>query len=158
MDQQALAGARALIALHARVTLGLREMGVLRTRNAVGDFCEWLATETLQLKRMPPNATYDAEDANGLRYEIKSRQTTEGSSNELLGSTTTRFGKFKKDAFDKIVCVFINARGDVTLAFQIDHDDAVRLAYEAKNGYVLAANAATLGDPAVTDLTQRFQL
>jgi len=158
MDNQLLAGARALVALHARATLGLREMGISRTRNPLGEYVEWLVSLVLGLERQPPNTPFDAKDADGLRYEIKGRMTESGSGSLLQPHRTTRLGRFHSGNFDVLVGVFVDAQVNVNVAFSMAHDDAIQLAYKTASGeYVLTANAATLRDPRVTDLTQRFQ-
>lgn len=158
MDKQLLAGARALVALHGRATLGLREMGIARSRNPLGEYVEWLVSEVLQLERQGPNKSFDAMDADGLRYEIKGRMSEAGSGSLVKPHRTSRLGRFTEGNFDVLVGVFVSAQVDVEVAFMIQHADALRLAYKTASGkYVIAANAATLGDPAVTDLTQRFQ-
>ena len=50
----------------------LREMGVLSTRNLVGDVAEWIACEELGLTRARASQKgYDATDAEGRRVQIK---------------------------------------------------------------------------------------
>jgi hypothetical protein len=157
MDKQLLAGARALVALHARATLGLREMEISRTRNLLGEYVEWLVSEVLGLERQPPNSPFDAKDADGQRYEIKGRMTESRSDSDLEPHPTTRLSGFHSGRFDVLVGVFLDAQAKVELAFSIPHDDAIRLAYRTAGGlYVLTANSATLGDPAVTNLKPRF--
>ncbi len=158
MDKQLLAGARALVALHARATLSLREMGISRTRNPLGEYIEWLVSEVLGLERQPPNSSFDAKDADGRRYEIKGRMTESGSGSGLEAHRTTRLSGFRAGNFDVLVGVFVDAQVNVDIAFSVPHDDAMRLAYRTASGlYVLTANAATRGDPAVTDLKLRFE-
>jgi hypothetical protein len=158
MDKQLLAGARALIALHARATLGLREMGISRTRNPLGEYVEWIVSEVLGLERQPPNSPFDAKDADGRRYEIKGRMAESAISSSLPPHKTTRLGGFHGRNFDVLVGVFLDPQANVERAFSIPYDDAVRLAYKTPKGqYVLTKNAATLDDPAVTHLTERFQ-
>ncbi len=50
----------------------LRELGVLRSRNLVGDVAEWIACQELGLTPEPKSTKgYDATDAEGRRVQIK---------------------------------------------------------------------------------------
>ena len=150
-SNQVRIGAKVLMAMHARATAGLREMGVARSRNPLGEYAEWLVSEVLGLERQGPNKRFDAVGPDGLRYEIKGRMSAGSHKATVLGG-------FTAGRFDVLVGVFLDAEADVELAFSIPHDDAVRLARETASGrHNIRRNPATLGDPAVTDLTQRFQ-
>ena len=56
----------------AEAETALRDMGVLRSRNLVGDVAEWIACEELGLDRAPASHRgYDATDGAGRRVQIK---------------------------------------------------------------------------------------
>ena len=149
---QVRVGAQALMAMHSLATTGLRKMGVARSRNPLGEFVEFITADVLGLERCEPNMRFDAVGPDGLRYEIKGRMSAGSHKATVLGG-------FTAGQFDILVGVFLNAEADVEVAFSIPHDDAVRLAYETASGrHNIRRNAATLGDSAVTDLTEKFQL
>ena len=63
-----------LLKLHSDALHELQSRNVLRTQNnPTGDYGEWLFAEKLGLKLEGNSAKgYDATDANGVRYQIKS--------------------------------------------------------------------------------------
>ncbi len=76
----------------------LRKMGVLRTRNLVGDLAEWVACEELGLTRVPPSPQgYDAMDAGLLRVQIKGVRLPNRRAGALRG--------LDQDRFDRLVIV-----------------------------------------------------
>jgi hypothetical protein len=65
-----------LLLLHARLLEELRSRGVLRTaNNPTGDLAEYLFCEAFGWRQAANSEkSYDALDANGLRYQIKGRR------------------------------------------------------------------------------------
>ena len=74
-----------LLNLYSQVLRELRERGVIRTKNLVGDIAEGLVASRLGLVlATSSNAGYEALDPNGMRYQVKSRlPTPENPSTEL---------------------------------------------------------------------------
>lgn len=66
---------RELLAEHVRIMSKLRTRGVSRTNNnPTSGYAEWLTSQVLGLTLVENSSTgYDATDAEGKRYEIKSR-------------------------------------------------------------------------------------
>ena len=80
--------------------VALREMGVLRTRNLVGDLAEWIACEELGLTRAPASRKgYDATDAQGRRVQIKGVRRPNRRAGALRG--------LDQDPFDRLVIVVL---------------------------------------------------
>ncbi len=80
--------------------VALREMGVLRTRNLVGDLAEWIACEELGLTRAPASRKgYDATDAQGRRVQIKGVRLPNRRAGALRG--------LDQDPFDRLVIVVL---------------------------------------------------
>jgi len=67
-----------LLNLYALILQELTTRGVIRsTNNPVADYAEYLVVSALGLSRASKSTKgYDAEDAEGKRYEIKSRRVT----------------------------------------------------------------------------------
>ena len=149
VDEHIREGGKALMAIHNRATAGLKRMGIARTKNAVGDYGEWLVCGVLGLDQQPPNRRFDAVDGDGLRYEIKTRMAG-------MGSRPTVFGGFHADRFDVFVGVFLDEDAEVELAVKVGHDDAVRLSRETADGRFILPGRKAVQDSEADDITSLF--
>lgn len=78
----------------------LRKMGVLRSRNLVGDLAEWIACQELGLTRVPASRKgYDATDAQGRRVQIKGVR--------LPNRQPGALRQLDQDPFDRLVIVVL---------------------------------------------------
>jgi hypothetical protein len=84
---------------------GLSELGILRSeRNLQGDYAEWQAAGLFGL-RLVPNPVqkgFDARDARGLTYQIKSRMV------KGLSQPTSFDLAAIAEPFDYLVCLFFS--------------------------------------------------
>lgn len=112
--------AAALLRLHARVSSLLRDRGVVRSaNNPTGDYGEYLFAKAFGWKLAGnSNASYDAEDAGGIRYQIKSRRMTTGfhQSRQLGG-----IRDLDKRGFDVLAVALFDVNYDVEGAFLMPH-------------------------------------
>jgi len=142
-----------LLQLHALVMTELASRGVVRTRNnPVADYAELLVCRALSLKRAGRSTKgYDAEDAAGERYEIKSRRHSEGARSEVLSPIRDLDGEH----FRHLVVVVFNADYTVERAFRLPRERiAAHGAYRKHvNGWMIPLRASLWSDPQAVDIT-----
>lgn len=95
-----------LLAQLADAEMELRRLGVLRSRNIVGDLAEHVACERLGMVRAPASQRgYDATDKDGRRVQIKGVRLP----NRQLGVLRD----LDKSPFDRLVIVVFGDRYEV---------------------------------------------
>lgn len=103
----------------AAAEASLRALGVLRTRNIVGDLAEHIACERLGLIQEPPSTKgYDATDANGLRVQIKGVR--------LPNRQLSIMRDFADSHFDRLIVVLFDEQYAVRRIFEFDRDEVTR--------------------------------
>ncbi len=136
--------ARRLMLIWEASREALEEMGVVRSRNVVGDYAEHLVCTHLGVEPSGSKiAPHDAVDAAGLRYQVKARCR-----NEVSG---TVFAGIKPDNFDLLVLVVFGRDYHPAFAGRVKADDVKRLQGRAGN---VVLTEAVLADPALEDITE----
>lgn len=139
-----------LLRTHTAVLDELRCRGVVRTRNnPVGDYTEWLVCNRLGLE-MQSNSqkSFDAIDANGIRYQIKGRRD-EG--------TSVQFSSIRNldgQGFDFVIAVVFNSDYSIRFAVMIPHQIVPEFAkyQEHTNAHNLILTDKICEQPGVTDI------
>ncbi|MDD3344827.1 MAG: hypothetical protein PHO34_00095 [Candidatus Omnitrophica bacterium] len=110
---------RQLLITFGAVLDELKDRGVVKTRNnPVADYAEWLVAEKLGLSiQTSSNAGFDAIDAKGVRYQIKSRRLSDVTKSRQLGVIRN----LKKKEFDFLIGVIFNSEFSVLEAYKIPH-------------------------------------
>ncbi len=99
----------------------LRKLGVLRSRNLVGDVAEWIACEELGLSRAPASCKgYDATDDEGRRVQIKGVRRP----NRQPGALR----ELDRDPFDRLVVVVLSADMQEHSIVDMPREEALRRA------------------------------
>jgi len=145
-----------LLQAHANAIAELRRRGVLRTKNnPVGDYAEWLVSNSLGLT-LEGNfaAGYDATDAKGVRYQIKARRVTPDNKSRQLSAIRN----LESADFDVLIGVLFDASFNVTAAYRVPHAVVGQYAkYRSHtNAHILYLQGSLLADPEVADLTSRL--
>ena len=112
-----------LLRFRGRVDDVLREKDVVKGKNVLGDYTEWLVCKHLELERQPAStAAYDALCVpHDVRYQIKGRQSE---------ANTVRFSpihKLKEHNFDVLVGIVFDNRYSVRKAIKISYEAVVNL-------------------------------
>ena len=128
--------------------------GVARTRNnPIGDYTEWLVCNRLGLERQENNqAAFDAINAQGIRYQIKGRQSE---------ANAVRFSTIRdldQEGFDFVIAVVFNDDYSVRLAAMFSIDVVPRFAHYQQhvNGFTLTLTNNILEQDDVMDITQQL--
>jgi hypothetical protein len=138
--------ARTLINQYVSARDALTKLGILRTGRVLqGDYAEWLLANMygLQLPKNPVQAGYDATDATGAKYQIKSR---------LVKDTRrpTSFDLSEVDSdFDILLCVFFSERLELLGILQIPRETVKELGSQVKERFCFRWNRETSEDPRV---------
>jgi len=144
-----------LLQCYIEVLGELRQRGVLRTKNMLGDYTEWLVAQTLNLTLSGNSTTgYDAVDSVGVRYQIKGRQPT-------LENPSTQLGALRsldKQDFDYLIGVLFYVDFTLRLVVKVPHAVVSQYARytERVNAYRLHLQGPWLNDPRVEDITALF--
>lgn len=143
-----------LLRLHAAILDRLSKRGTVRTlNNPVADYAEHLVCKALSLRRAAKsNKGYDAEDAHGTRYEIKSRRES-GSRNTTL---TSPIRGLEKEHFHELVIVLFAEGYTVKHAAQFHREHVSRIGRFRKhvNGWVIPIRDSLWKDPGGIDITE----
>ena len=124
---RSLAIASHLIACYLSSRAGLKELGILRTeRTLQGDFAEWLVAQLLdiQLCSNTVEKHFDAKDATGRKYQIKSRIV------ENMSQSTSFDFRSNELGFDFLVPVFFDPKFDVLAVLQVSKDSVVAMSHQ----------------------------
>jgi hypothetical protein len=125
---------------------GLKRLAILRSdRTLQGDYAEWLVAELMGLKLAENTVQkgYDAMDAEGNRYQVKSR----------LVSSLTEISSFNMknadEEFDYLICVFFSRDMDLLGVIQVAHEDVKRLGHLNQNSFRFRWNKRVANDPRI---------
>jgi hypothetical protein len=144
-----------LLQLNAWILGELRHRGIVRTKNLLGDYTEWLVAKTLNL-RLSGNSTagYDAVDDEGNRFQIKGRQPTPENPSTQLGALRS----LDKQDFDFLIGVLYDPDFTPKLVVKVPHPVIAQYARftERVNAHRLHLQGALLRDPRVEDITRLF--
>lgn len=142
-----------LLRLHARVMRELAIREVVRTRNnPVADYAELLVCRALSLKRAGRSTKgYDAEDAEGQRYEIKARRLSEEARSQVLSPIRDLDGVH----FQHLVVVVFRDDYTVERALRLPRERiAAHGAYRKHiNGWVIPVRESLWSDTQAVDIT-----
>jgi Family of unknown function (DUF6998) len=146
---------RDLLMQYVSVRGELRQRGVIRTSNLIGDYAEWLVANRLgfHLERNS-NPGYDAIDGNGIKYQVKSRHITPENRPKQIGNIRD----LSKHGFDFLIAVIFNEDFTVRRVLKISYAAVVRHAHfrPRTNSYRFSVGHNLLNDPEVEDITSRF--
>jgi hypothetical protein len=144
-----LALARHLIAIYLQSREGLKELGILRSeRTLQGDFAEWLVAEYLglALSESTIEKAFDAVDAEGTTYQIKSRIV------ESLGSNTSFDFSDIEAHFDYLIGVFFDRSFNVMGMIKVPYEVVRELGNQTTRSFNFRWNRKTADDPRVKSI------
>ncbi len=145
-----------LLQCYSGILAELRKRGVIRTANSpLGDYAEWLVAQQLDLQLVTNStAGYDALDAAGHKYQIKSRRITPNNSSRQLSVIRN----LPAQDFDYLIAVIFDSAFQVQQVVKVPHAVIGEYATyrEHVNGYVLQLRGAILSDQRVEHLTHMF--
>jgi hypothetical protein len=134
----------------------LKERKVIRTHNnPTGDYAEWLVASRLGLAlQANSKAGYDAEDSSGIKYQIKSRRSTEHNTSTQLSA----FRNLEKHDFDYLIVVLFDEMFNVKLVMKLPHEIIGNYARFSKhvNAHLVNFDRNIMNDPLVENLTPLF--
>ena len=143
-----------LLQTHGYVIDELIRRGVAKTRNnPIGDYSEWLICRRLDLDMQANSkASFDAIDAKGIRYQIKSRRSEEKS------VQFSAIRNLEHKGFDFVIAIVFNYYYSPRFAVMIPHETIPRLAkYQPHvNGYNLILTDKNIKLDGVTDILSKL--
>jgi hypothetical protein len=144
---------RALLKQYGDVLRELRSRVVVRSyNNPAADIAEWIGAQAFALTLQAASAKgYDATDAAGRRYQIKSRRITSGNPSTQLGVVRD----LADNQFEYLLAVYFEEDFQVRAAYLVEHGAVVdhALFSKAQKGHILHAKSALLSDPRCRDVT-----
>ena len=141
--------ARHLIAIYLQARDGLKELDILRSdRTLQGDYAEWLVAEYLGLKLSESTIEkgFDAVDAEGTTYQVKSRIV------ESLGSNTSFDFSDIEAHFDYLIGVFFDRSFNVMGMIKVPYDVVSELGTQTSRRFTFRWNRKTADDPRVKQI------
>lgn len=148
-----------LLALYTQLLNELTARQILRSsNNPVADYSEWLVARALGLELAAKSvAGYDAESADGSRYQVKGRRLTAANRSRQLSSI--RGFDRESEPFDYLVGVLFNEDFTVMRAAQVPvatvRKHATWIAHV--NGWRFILRDSVWEIPGVADVTQPLQ-
>lgn len=145
-----------LLLMHAKVSEELRRRGVTRsTNNPAGDVAEHLFCRAFEWVQAPRSARdFDATDASGARYQIKSRRLTVHNKSRQLSALR----RLPDRGFDFLAAVLFKSDYRVLKAALVPHARVVELAkrveYTNSWRFLLRDEVWSIAD--VQDVTARL--
>ena len=141
---------------YAQVIKELQDLHILRTKNILGDYTEWLVTQTLGL-HLAPNSTagYDAIDVTtGTKYQIKGRQPTLANPSKQLGILRN----LDSQDFDYLIAILFGMDFVPNLVVKAPFAVVKQHAWyvERVNGYRIHLQGTWLDEPGVENITSQF--
>jgi hypothetical protein len=141
-----------LLKLHASIIKELKYRKVVRTQNnPVGDYTEWLISNTLNLKLTKNSkAGYDGIDKKGTKYQIKGRRITP----DNLSRQLSAIRNLDQNKFDFLIGVIFDENYGVINAIQIPYAVVVEYATYRKhvNGHILHVRGKVLNDSRIINI------
>jgi hypothetical protein len=150
MDLSSLSTQELLI-FRNKIIQELENRGVLRTKNLVGDYAEWLVSKEMGLDlKEPNNRGFDATDSQGKRYEIKCRR--------IYASWQLEVKEDNKERFDYLVALIVDDKFNVKIAFQIPRDVFFEYGQINNRGQCIVRQSSNMfEDSRVKEITRIFQ-
>ena len=142
------------IARYVEAKRGLRELGVVRTNKDIpGDYAEWIAARLLDLElcSSATEQSIDAFDAEGRKYQIKSRQVDRLNQAKILFLTDFDMAEPGHDPFDFLIGVLFSPALEVLAVVKIPVEvvwDLGRLRTSGR-GWKMHWNRSVWSDPRV---------
>jgi len=146
-----------LLHSYVRILAELRARKIVRTANGpIGDYAEYLVTKQLGLTLLAnSHSGYDAEDALGVKFQIKGRRLTLHNHSRQLGAIRN----LEDHDFDYLIAVLFNEQVEVEQVVKIPHEIIGKYARYSQHvhAHILTIRNNILSDPLVEDLTSRFR-
>ena len=138
--------ARHLIAIYLQARDGLKELDILRSdRTLQGDYAEWLVAEYLglELSENPVQKGFDAVDADGTTYQVKSRIVS-----DLRSNTSFDFSDIDAH-FDYLIGVFFDSTFNALDMIKVPYEVVRELGTQTTKRFNFRWNKSTADDPRV---------
>jgi hypothetical protein len=139
-----------LIANYIKSRDALKEAGILRTdRNLQGDYAEWFVTKKLNLTLSESTIQkgFDARDADGKTYQIKSRMVYATDQN-------TSFDFQSLDhKFDYLIGVFFSKDLEVIKIIKVPYEAVLEHTVKNKTNYRFRWHKGMSGNSYISDIT-----
>jgi len=140
-----------LLQAHGAVIDELIRRDVVRTRNnPIGDYTEWLVCQRLKLTRENNSkASCDAFCDNGIRYQIKGRQS------EARTIQLSAIRNLYDHGFNFVIAVIFNNDYSIRFAVKLTHDAVVEFSKhrEHVNGHILILTDKVIDRDGVENIT-----
>jgi hypothetical protein len=146
--------ARHFIQCYLAARNGLTALGILRSeRHLQADYAEWLVAEQLhlQLAVSTVQSVYDALDAQGVMYQIKSRIVRHPTQ-----STSFDFAAIDKP-FDYLVCVFFSPALDVLAIVRVPYQVVSEVGSQTSTTFRFRWNRRIASDPRIERIVWQDQ-
>lgn len=146
-----------LLVAHSALIHELKRRGVVRSENnPTGDYAEWLVSKQLGLTLAAKSEKgFDAVDAEGFRYQVKSRRHNADNASSQLGVIRD----LESQGFDYLIAVVFDAEWNVLRAAKIPYRLVNKLATFSKrqNGHIMHMRESILSEKEVEDITRAIQ-
>ncbi len=137
--------------LRSAIDQSLKDEGIVRSANIVGDYTETLCALALKMTPVPLNKGHDLIDAEGRRVEVKGIRLTKWNGQRQ----TSAIRELDRAHFTHIAIVVFNPDYTVLRGCLMDHDAVKKRArwIERNHYHVINANDVIWADPGVRDIT-----
>jgi len=128
----------------------LKVAGILRTdRNLQGDYAEWIVAKKLNLALSESTIQkgFDAVDAEGKTYQIKSRMVY------ATDQQTSFDFQSLEHKFDYLIAVFFSKELDVIKIIKVRYQDVLENAVKNKTNYRFRWHKGMSGNAYIEDIT-----
>ena len=128
----------------------LKVAGILRTdRNLQGDYAEWIVAKKLNLALSESTIQkgFDAVDAEGKTYQIKSRMVY------ATDQQTSFDFQSPEHKFDYLIAVFFSKELDVIKIIKVRYQDVLENAVKNKTNYRFRWHKGMSGNAYIEDIT-----
>lgn len=146
-----------LLHSYVQILVELQTRKIVRTANGpIGDYAEYLVANQLGLTLMKnAQSGHDAEDASGVKFQIKSRRLTLHNHSKQLGAIRN----LENHNFDYLIAVLFNDQFEVETVVKIPYEIIRKYARfrEHVHAHILVLSDNILNDPSVEDLTSQFR-
>jgi len=143
-----------LLQIHGAVIDELQRRRIVRTRNnPIGDYTEWLVCMRLQLEMQDNSqASYDAIDSAGIRYQIKGRHS------EAKSVQFSAIRNLEQKGFDFVIAVIFKDDYSIRLAVKLSHVAVLQHTTYRKhvNAHILILTNKIIGQEGVTDISHEL--
>ena len=147
----------ALFALYGDVMAEIQRRGIPRTaNNPIADYAEVLVARGLRLTmKGKSNTGHDAVDAEGQRYEVKSRRLARNSKVRMFGAIR----RLEKKHFDFLAAVLFEDDFRVSRAVLVPHERVKQIAKfkEHTNAWIVLNDSRLWDAPDALDITEKLR-